>query len=104
MDPEQTELLTDESQVGLHQESIVCLTDKLQVPIREFSIIIRPQVSTCAKYMGHSSSGLHVLVNHAVFLASEGNLERKIATYYSMFSDIGFVTSMVNHFSSENVL
>lgn len=48
--------------------------------------------------------GIHVLVNHAVFLASEDNLERKIATYHSMFSDIGFVISMVNHFASENVL
>jgi hypothetical protein len=50
------------------------------------------------------SSGLQVLVNHAVALASEGNLEMKIATCNGKFSDVGFVTFMVNHFASEYVL
>jgi hypothetical protein len=104
---EQAELTTDESLVG--HKSVVCLTNKLQVPIslgiREFSTS-GPQISVYTKSIEHSSGGLQIPVNHeyAVCLGREGQLERKVGTNNSMFSDTGFVTSMVSHFSSGNIM
>lgn len=106
---EQTEISTEESVVGLCHKSVVCLTNKVHVPIslgiREFSIS-GPQISVCTKSIEHSSSWFQVPVNYeyTVCLAREGHLERMVSTYNSIFSDTGFITSMVNHFSFGNIL